>query len=280
MIERIRFFILIFTVSIELSIESNQCQDYSESSTEIDFRLADLIASYKENGRELQIEAFKLHENARNLTVNNYGSLKWFSIGKPRLVETKNNDKKESIFHSTSNGFKAYIEMLTDEQRSLLSKTASNKFKINSFEAGQIKNLILSCFKCKFSLLMSDDGSTTEIQGEVDVFDEFPLQIDFKMNQVEKNKFKQLLNEKYDFGLQCELRSRGFFKKTVLSTDKSLTRIYKNEFDCNNGGLWSCINEAICGIDGKCNCKEGYSGDNCAFCKNFSLNVRKLIFRI
>jgi microcystin-dependent protein len=261
MIERIRFFILIFTVSIELSIESNQCQDNSESSIEIDFKIADLIASYKENGRELQIEAFKLHENTRNLTVNNYGSLKWFSIGKPHLVETKNNDKKESIFHSTSNGFKAYIEMLTDEQRSLLARTASNKLKINSFEAGQIKNLILSCFKCKFSLHMSDDGAKSEIHGEVDVFDEFPLQIDFKMNQVEKNKFQQLLNEKHDFGLQCELQSRGFFKKTVLRTEKSLARIYKN--DCINGG-YRCSNGGTCLNSGLCACTFGYHGITCS----------------
>ena len=157
---------------------------------EIDFRLADLITSYKENGLEFQLEAFRLSKNSEIITHENLGRQKWFSVGIPQLIETTVN-KKESMFHPTSNGIYANIELLTDEQKRLLAQTATNKFKIN-ITSENIKTLKLSCFKCMIKLFYDNDTELSDIHGEIKSFDRFPLRIIFKMNQKER-RFKKYL---------------------------------------------------------------------------------------
>jgi hypothetical protein len=238
---------------------------------EIDFSLADLITSYIENGREYQLEAFRLAKNSENITRENLGKQKWFSVGQPRLIETIVN-KKESIFHSTSNGIYANIELLTEDQKRLLAQTATNKYRIN-ITSDNIKNLKLSCFKCIIKLVFENGTHASDVKGEVKSFERFPLLIKFEMNQEETNIFQDMLNKDI-LDLECQWRSFDYLTETVLYIEKSLIRRFNDKvFDCNYGGLWACINSGKCGLDGVCKCKEGYSGDNCAECKNKNLVV-------
>ena len=185
--------ILLNCLSIRCSDEQKLCRSGgAEEFKEIDFRLADLITSYKENGLEFQLEAFRLSKNSEIITHENLGRQKWFSVGRPQFIETTVN-KKESIFHSTSNGIYANIELLTDEQKRLLAQTATNKFKIN-ITSENIKTLKLSCFKCMIKLVYDNDTELSDIHGEIKSFDRFPLRIIFKMNQEERRLFQEISN--------------------------------------------------------------------------------------
>jgi hypothetical protein len=254
-------------LSIFCSDEHNLCKSGSNQEfTEIVFHLADLITSYKENGNEFQLEAFKLAKNVEIITNENLGKQKWFSVGKPQLIETKVGNI-ESIFHPTLNGIYANIELLTDVQKKLLAKTASDKYRIN-ITSDNIKTLKLSCFKCMFKLIYDNGTAFSDIYGEVKSFNQFPLRIIFNTNQEERKVFQEIYKNHDSLVLDCEWRSYELSTKTALIVEKTLIRKHNDKFDCNNGGLWACINDGKCSIDGKCECKEGYSGDNCAYCKN------------
>jgi hypothetical protein len=128
--------------------------------------------------------------------------------------------------------------------------------------------LKLSCFKCIIKLVFENGTHSSDVKGEVNSFDIFALRIKFEMNQDETNFLQDMLNKDI-LDLDCEWRSFDYLTKTVLNIEKSLIRRFNNKvFDCNFGGLWACINNGKCGLDGECKCKEGYSGDTCASCKN------------
>ena len=116
-------------------------------------------------------------------------------------------------------------------------------------------------------LVYDNDTELSDIHGEIKSFDRFPLRIIFKMNQEERRLFQEISNHD-SLVLECEWRSYDLLTKTALIVEKSLIRKRYDKFDCNNGGLWACINDGKCVINGKCECKEGFSGDNCAYCKN------------
>lgn len=258
---------LLLTICSILTLSSSEkelCPGEFQESKDIDFSFPDLITSYKANGHEIQLEGFKYFKNSENITVDNFGKQKWFSIGKPSFIETKIKGN-EVVFHESAYGFYANIEMLTDEQKILLVKSASNKFKSN-FTSDHIKNLKLSCFKCVINLLNEDGSSMSDVYGEVKSFDQYPFRINLKMNEAEKTKFKKLLTANDSLEFDCDLKSKGFFAKTVLHTDKNLLQKFNDKFDCNNGGLWSCINDGKCNETGKCDCRPGFIGDNCAYC--------------
>ena len=249
------------------TVEISQQSEIPVKSKEIDFSLPDLITTYKEDGRVFQLQAFKSFKNSETITDENFGKQKWFSIGRPRLIESKMGKQKKSIFHKNSNGFYAYIEMLTEEQKEILAKTAQKKFNIKKIDSDQIKNLLLSYFKCTIKLFTENDTPLSEVKGNVVTFDEFPLLIEFMANNREIKEFYNHLNENEEANsvkLDCEIKAEGFIKNIILDTKKSSIRNLSDKFDCNNE-LWSCIN-GICGLDGKCKCQEGYSGDNCARC--------------
>ena len=84
--------------------------------------LPDLVADYKINEEPTIIEAYHSERNTKILEKGRkdiYGTLKWFSIGHPILVESVFN-KNKKLFHFTSEGFHASVQMLTKEQKKYL----------------------------------------------------------------------------------------------------------------------------------------------------------------
>ena len=81
---------------------------------------------------EVDVEAYHSKENDEILIENNpkkYRHLRWFSIGYTIIVESESNfNRTKSLFHFTSKGFYASIQMLTNGQKRMLM----NEIKKNS----------------------------------------------------------------------------------------------------------------------------------------------------
>lgn len=259
------FLSLVILMNSFTTIYCVKCTGDPDKSTDINFDLADLSTSYKEDGREFHIEAFKLLQNEKYENSKSYEKQKWFSIGFPRLVET---NQKERIFHFTEKGFYVHIEMLTDKQRSLLIAKMSSSSKNFTYNIDQINNLILTCFQCVIKVPIEGSNEDSEIPGAVSSFKVFPLRMDFSaINGTEERKQFNKALAKEDIEINCSLKTKHFYSEFKLHTEKSVIRKFNDKFDCHNGGLWSCINEGKCDSNGLCLCKDGYSGDNCAHCK-------------
>jgi hypothetical protein len=67
------------------------------------------------------------------------------------------------------------LQMLTEAQRILLSKTASEKYHLN-INSTQIDHLILDNFECNFFF----GGAKNFIKGKAENFSQYPLRMDFE----------------------------------------------------------------------------------------------------
>ena len=112
-----------------------------------------MTVDFVQDGEVIQLTAFKSPENDPILDgkkSENYGKLKWYSIGYPMLVKTKSKDN-EFFFHFTPSGFYARIQMLTNEQRRLFIEEVKHVYNI-SIRMNQIDHLILSSLKCSIKM--------------------------------------------------------------------------------------------------------------------------------
>ena len=97
--------------------------------------------------------------------------------------------------------------MLTEKQRNILSKTASDKYKLN-ISSSQIAHLILDNFECNFYF----GGEKNFITGRVKNFRKFPLRMDFDApegspdKKVLKTHFQQTRSNS-DLEFICKLSS-------------------------------------------------------------------------
>jgi hypothetical protein len=183
----------------------------------------DLKAYYKEDGHSIQLEAFKAFGNDKILQYNkSCKHLKWFSLGEPTLKITKSKISKiESLFHFIPEGFYTYIQMLTNQQRQVLSEEATKQYKIN-IESNQIESMILSNLTCK--IVLYDKMNKIELHGEVSTFNKFPLFLFFEY-PAETNKsdlFKKrnsILNQN-TLNLKCHASSKDYKKDLILLTNQ------------------------------------------------------------
>ena len=260
---------------------------------------ADLEVDFDNHGQVFDLQAFKSSENDKILVQNssiNHNKLRWYSIGVPLLLKTKSDQKEESLFHFTRKGFSAHIRMLTIEHKMLLAQEVKRKYKID-IELNQIDNLILSSFTCKILLYINSDP--TEITGSVKSFRTFPLRIDFiaPIASKEIEWFNQSLSDGESIQLDCVIstKNKEFSSEFSLYTDNLITvcglkrsdifyhsddssklilieffvilliLMYK-DFNCNSGGLCSCLNRGKCTSNGKCICEIGFTGLTCSSC--------------
>ena len=114
------------------------------------------------------------------------------------------------------------FQMLTEEQRIILSKTASDKYQLD-INSTQIAHLILDNFECNFYF----GGEKNFITGKVTNFRKFPLRMDFDApegspdRKVLKNHFDQT-NSKFNLEFKCKLSSVSNTVKTnTLSISSS-----------------------------------------------------------
>ena len=93
--------------------------------------------------------------------------------------------------------------MLTDEQRNILSKTASEKYQLD-INSTQISHLVLDNFECYLYF-----GQTNFIKGKVVNFKKFPLRMDFDAAEesLEANILKSFLKSQKGLKFRCNLSS-------------------------------------------------------------------------
>ncbi len=94
--------------------------------------------------------------------------------------------------------------MLTEEQRILLSKIASEKYQL-SINSTQIAHLILDNFECNFYL----GGKTSFIKGKVENFRKFPLRMEFDAPEGSPGRevFKTYVEQNKGLKFSCKLLS-------------------------------------------------------------------------
>ena len=99
--------------------------------------------------------------------------------------------------------FSNSFQMLTEEQRIILSKTASAKYQLN-INSAQIAHLILDNFECNFG------AGKNLIKGKVEDFRKFPLRMDFDapVGNTEREALKLQLQQgskSVDLKFSCKL---------------------------------------------------------------------------
>ena len=106
-----------------------------------------------------------------------------------------------------------FFQMLTEEQKLLLSKTASRTYHLN-ITSSQIVHLILDNFECKFCY----EQKKYCINGKVTNFHHFPLRMDFDAPETSPGSelFKSYLQKNISLKFDCKLSSRS--KKPVHNT--------------------------------------------------------------
>ena len=111
----------LYSVIILLLIQvyAFDCQEGQKNYLTRDFSI---ILEIDDN--EVNLEAYHSNENKEIIMTKNsqeYRHLRWFSIGYPIIVESESKIKKtKSLFHFTSKGFYASIQMLTNGQKRMI----------------------------------------------------------------------------------------------------------------------------------------------------------------
>ena len=112
------------------------------------------------------------------------------------------------------------LQMLTEEQRMILSKTASAKYQLN-INSAQIAHLILDNFECNFGT------GKNWIKGKVEDFRKFPLRMDFDAPEgsTERETLKLHLQQgskNVDLKFSCKLSTvSNIVKINTLSISNS-----------------------------------------------------------
>ena len=112
------------------------------------------------------------------------------------------------------------LQMLMEEQRMILSKTASAKYQLN-INSAQIAHLILDNFECNFGT------GKNWIKGKVEDFRKFPLRMDFDAPEgsTERETLKLYLQQgskNVDLKFSCKLSTvSNIVKINTLSISNS-----------------------------------------------------------
>ena len=168
------------------------------------FTLPDLVVEHDLNKIEkTQLEAFKTKANSLILEGNKsdkYGQLHWVSLGHPTLIAFQS-----EWFHFNDLGFYAFVEMLTEEQKSLFVNEVKRRYNID-IQKRQITTMIVSRYKCEMKLLCNDEMFT--LIGKVSETNKFPLRFNFETGKnrkiIEECIKTKLLNGKNNLVMECE----------------------------------------------------------------------------
>ena len=179
----------------------------------------------------VDLEAYHSKENKEILKEKNsqeYRHLKWFSIGYPIIVESESKlTKNKSLFHFTSKGFYASIQMLTNGQKRMIMNEIKKIHNV-SVEMNQIVELKPDKFECEFELIGESEEETSILKGKVKSFKLTPLRIDFEASSDEIKWMKNyLLERKEDIEIYCDIGSD------------------KNGFEINNFKLGLQLNKPV-----------------------------------
>ena len=124
----------------------------------------DLSAILEIDDHVVDLEAYHSKENKEILKEKNsqeYRHLKWFSIGYPIIVESESKlTKNKSLFHFTSKGFYASIQMLTNGQKRMIMNEIKKTHNVR-VKKNQIVELKLDKFKCEFELFGESEEETS-----------------------------------------------------------------------------------------------------------------------
>jgi hypothetical protein len=189
----------------------------SQQATDIVFDLVDLSTNYYDPILgTIFLEAYKSSKNDLIMSrkeVENYGQLKWISIGYPNLVKTLNpTTRKYELFILTAEGFEVAIEMLTDKHRKLFVDLVKDQYKID-INMNQILTLIPAKFECQI-YLYDENNNKMLINGKVNQLTRLPFKLKFQapLKTKERIYFEQKFNkekDKLDLEIQCKIYSQG-----------------------------------------------------------------------
>lgn len=182
---------------------------------DIVFKLPDIIAEYGPIDDRIILKAYKSSNNDMIINsshASNFGKLNWISIGQPKLV-TSLNKKKHSheLFNFLPEGFYIYIQMLTNEHRSILQEKINQTYKI-LVQNNQIVSLIPSRFECK--LVFYQDDSKFLLIGKANQFNKLPIGIFFyaPRNSKERKALEKRISEDgsdLNLDFDCEVNKQG-----------------------------------------------------------------------
>ena len=179
----------------------------------------DISAILEIDDHVVDLEAYHSKENKEILKEKNsqeYRHLKWFSIGYPIIVESESKlTKNKSLFHFTSKGFYASIQMLTNGQKRMIMNEIKKTHNVR-VKKNQIVELKLDKFECELELIGESEEETSIIKGKVKSFKSTQLIIDFEVSSDETKWMKKYLAErKEDIEIYCDIGSaeNGFKSK-------------------------------------------------------------------
>ena len=183
---------------------------------------------------DVNLDAYHSKENKEILKKKNpqeYRHLNWFSIGYPIIVESESKlTKHKSLFHFTSKGFYASIQMLTNGQKRMIMNEIKKIHNI-SVEMNQIVELKPDKLKCELELIGDSEEESSLIKGKVKSFKSTQLIIEFTASADEIKWMKKYLAErKEDIEIYCDIGSaeNGFISnnfKLGLQLNKPVNNV-------------------------------------------------------
>lgn len=183
-----------------------------------EFESADLTIEIIRNNKLSYLEAFRGLDNAQIIDfnkTNEYGKLKWMSIGQPTLTLFSDS---LTWYKSTPDGFFIKVSFLNDDHKELFKKAIQVKYRID-VESDQIKQLVPDLVKCKMELtcqrqpiLILGESSNRTL--------EFPLKVNFKTNQQNKNCLENVAKANQLVDVQCHIEKSGIETSESVLTIK------------------------------------------------------------
>ena len=187
-----------------------------QQSTDVVFDLVDLSTNYYDPViGTIFLEAYKSSKNDLIMSkkdVDNYGQLKWLSIGYPNLVKTLNTTTNTyQLFTMKPEGFEVAVEMLTDKHRKLFVDLVKSQYKID-INLNQIVSLIPAKFECQ--IILYNDNNKIFINGKVNQLTRLPFRMTFQapLKSKERIYFEERLKQdkdKLDLEIPCQIYSQG-----------------------------------------------------------------------
>ena len=206
----------LYSVVILLLIQvyAFNCQESQKNYLTRDFSVTLVIDDH-----EVDLEAYHSKENEEILIESNpnkYRKLKWFSIGYPIIIENESKFTKiKSLFHCTSKGFYASIQMLTKRQKIMIINEIKKIHNV-SVEMNQIVELNPDNLECELELIGDSEEESSIVKGKVKSFKLTPLRVEFEASSDEIKWMRKYLSErKEDIQIVCGIGSdeNGFKSK-------------------------------------------------------------------
>ena len=193
----------------------------------------DISAILEIDDHVVDLEAYHSKENDEILMgkhTQKYRHLKWFSIGYPIIVESESKlTKNKSLFHFTSKGFYASIQMLTNGQKRMIMNEIKKIHNV-SVAMNQVVELKPDNFECELELIGESEEETSILKGKVKSFKSTHLIIDFEASSDEIKWMKKYLAErKEDIEIYCDIGSAEIgFKSKNFNLGLQLNKLVNN----------------------------------------------------